>query len=60
MHKLQTTIKKILITIAFIVCTVGSQAQGVIQFSATLTGADEVPPNTDPTVATGARDKSGG
>jgi hypothetical protein len=34
-------------------CGVKAQAQGTLQFSATLTGADEVPPNNDPTVATG-------
>ena len=31
----------------------GAQAQGIIQFNATLTGAQEVPPNNDPTIGQG-------
>src|SRR5437660_9296448 len=30
-----------------------TQAQGTVQFKATLTGSVEVPPNSDPTIATG-------
>jgi len=39
--------------IALFACALKAQAQGTIQFYATLTGADEVPPNSDPTIARG-------
>jgi len=40
--------------LALLVCAVQrAQAQGTIQFRAILTGSNEVPPNSDPTVGTG-------
>ena len=41
---------RILILLAWVVT---AQAQGTLKFSARLTGADEVPPNNDPTIGTG-------
>ncbi len=35
-------------------CALWAQAQGTLQFHARLTGSQVVPPNADPTVATGA------
>lgn len=35
-----------------IACAVRAQAQGTFEFTATLTGTNEVPPNNDPTVGT--------
>jgi len=47
-------VKRILTIIgALCACAFTAQAQGTFQFQATLTGANEVPPNSDPTVATG-------
>jgi hypothetical protein len=39
--------------IALLACALEAQAQSTLQFSATLTGGNEVPPNNDPTVGTG-------
>ena len=47
-------ILKFLIVLAGLVRTDSAQAQGTLQFIATLTGTNEVPPNTDPTVGNGA------
>jgi CHRD domain-containing protein/PEP-CTERM motif-containing protein len=46
-------LKKALILLALITCAVTAQAQGTFQFAATLSGANEVPPNSDPTVCMG-------
>jgi hypothetical protein len=46
-------LKKALILFALLACTLTVQAQGTIQFTATVTGTNEVPPNSDPTVFTG-------
>jgi hypothetical protein len=45
-------LKKILVIFALLACTLKVQAQGTFQFTATLTGANEVPPNNDPTIGT--------
>jgi hypothetical protein len=45
--------KQILVIIALLACGAKAPAQGTLQFSATLTGANEVPPNNDPTVGAG-------
>lgn len=42
-----------LLICSLLACALTAQAQGTLQFNARLTGADEVPPNTDPTVAMG-------
>jgi hypothetical protein len=47
-------LKKALILFALLACGVKAQAQGTIYFTATLTGTNEIPPNNDPTVATGS------
>jgi hypothetical protein len=41
------------LTIALLACALQAQAQHTFQFNATLTGGNEVPPNSDPTVCTG-------
>lgn len=46
--------RRILTIIALCVCALNAQAQGTFQFYATLTGANEIPPNNDPTVTTGS------
>jgi hypothetical protein len=46
-------VKKTLIAIALIACAFGARAQGTFDFKVTLTGSQEVPPNSDPTVGTG-------
>lgn len=51
--------KRSLISIALFACALTAQAQGTLQFYATLTGANEVPPNNDPTIATGTFSLSG-
>ena len=45
--------KNRLLTFALLACALGAQAQGTLQFHATLTGSQVVPPNSDPTIATG-------
>jgi len=47
-------VKRSLTVIALCACALNAQAQGTFQFYATLTGANEVPPNNDPTVTTGS------
>jgi ankyrin repeat protein len=50
----EKVLRKILyLILAMIACPVWAQAQGTFQFTATLTGANEIPPNSDPTVFTG-------
>ena len=44
--------KKIIFALALIACTTDARAQGTLNFSATLTGGNEVPPNSDPTIGT--------
>jgi CHRD domain-containing protein len=44
--------RRSLLTIALVACALQTQAQGTFEFNATLTGANEVPPNNDPTVGT--------
>ena len=39
--------------LALLACALRAQAQGTIRFQAVLTGSSEVPPNSDPTTATG-------
>ena len=39
-----------LLILAALACALAAQAQGTLQFRATLSGADEVPPTSDPTV----------
>jgi len=39
--------------LTLLACALRAQAQGTIQFQATLTGSAEVPANSDPTIATG-------
>jgi hypothetical protein len=46
-------LRKCLSILSLIGCAFSAQAQGTIQFNATSTGGNEVPPNSDPTVATG-------
>jgi len=46
-------IKKTILIVALCACALRAQAQGTLQFSAALTGANEVPANNDPTIATG-------
>jgi len=53
-------VKRILTIIALCACALTAQAQGTFQLSATLSGANEVPPNNDPTVANGAFSLNGG
>ncbi len=43
----------LIVVIALFACALTAQAQSTFQFQATLTGANEVPPNSDPTVAIG-------
>lgn len=45
--------RKSLLVFSLIACAVLAQAQGTIQFAATLTGTNEVPSNADPTIGTG-------
>src|SRR5713101_3068496 len=45
--------KRHLLILALLACALQAQAQGTIQFQATLTGSAEVPPNSDPTIGTG-------
>jgi len=52
-------VKRSLLILALLACALVAQAQGMFQFNVTLTGADEVPPNSDPTVATGTLSLSG-
>jgi hypothetical protein len=52
-------VKRILISIVLFACALTAQAQGTLQLYATLTGANEVPPNSDPTVTTGTLSLSG-
>lgn len=42
-----------LLTLALLACALWAQAQGTLQFHATLTGSQVVPPNGDPTVGRG-------
>src|SRR5438094_940142 len=51
--------KRELLITAVVACALTVQAQGTLQFEATLTGASEVPPNSDPTVCTGVFSLSG-
>lgn len=44
--------KSKLLLLALLACALAAQAQGTLQFNARLTGADEVPPNSDPTIGT--------
>src|SRR6266536_689012 len=44
--------RKNLLVAALLACALWAQAQGTMQFSATLAGANEVPPNSDPTIGT--------
>jgi len=46
-------VKVKLLILALLACAFTAQAQGTLQFYAQATGASEVPPNTDPTIATG-------
>ncbi len=46
-----TRLKESLLVIALFACGLKAQAQGTIQFYAATSGTNEVPPNTDPTVA---------
>ncbi len=46
-------VKRSLQIVAMLACALAAQAQGTLQFHAALTGSDEVPPNTDPTIGTG-------
>ena len=45
--------KRHLLILALLACALKAQAQGTLQFQATLTGSAEVPPNSDPTTAIG-------
>src|SRR6266852_2610824 len=45
--------KRLLLILVLPACALQAQAQGTIQFQATLTGSAEVPPNSDPTTAIG-------
>ncbi len=51
--------KRHLLILALLACALQAQAQGTMQFQATLTGSAEVPPNSDPTIGTGAFGLSG-
>ena len=42
-----------LLVFVLLACAHAVQAQGTLQFNATLTGSNEVPPNSDPTIGTG-------
>lgn len=42
-----------LLTLTLLACALWAQAQGTLQFHATLTGSQVVPPNSDPTVGRG-------
>lgn len=42
-----------LLTLALLACVLGAQAQSTLQFHATLTGAQVVPPNSDSTIGRG-------
>lgn len=44
---------KTLLILSLPACALIAQAQGTFEFTAALTGANEVPPNTDPTTCTG-------
>src|SRR6266849_5179195 len=46
--------------LALLACALRAQAQGTIRFQAVLTGSSEVPPNSDPTTATGTFSLDGG
>ena len=47
--------KRVAIILTLLACAVQpAQAQGTIQFRAILTGSDEVPPNSDPTIGRGS------
>jgi hypothetical protein len=46
-------LKRNLLLLALITCGFTAQAQGTFQFIANLSGANEVPPNNDPTIFTG-------
>jgi len=48
------TMKAKLLTLALLACALWAQAQGTLQFHATLTGSQVVPPNSDTTIAAGA------
>jgi len=52
-------VKAKLLTLALLAWALEAPAQGTFQFQATLTGANEVPPNNDPTVGTGVFTLSG-
>src|SRR5207249_7337394 len=45
--------KKIALIVILLACALAAPAQGTIQFQAGLTGSDEVPSNSDPTIAIG-------
>jgi len=51
--------KKAAVVSALLACAVQASAQGTLQFSTVLTGANEVPPNSDPTLGTGSFTLSG-
>src|SRR5216117_1446587 len=44
--------RKPLLVAALLACALWAQAQGTLQFFATLAGDNEVPPNSDPTIGT--------
>src|SRR6266536_187672 len=47
--------KQLVLLFTLLACAVQpAQAQGTVLFKAVLTGADEVPPNNDPTIGTGS------
>ncbi len=46
-------INRNLFIVALLACALMARAQGTIQFNATLTATNEVPPNSDPTIAIG-------
>ncbi len=46
--------KRVALILTLLACAVQpAQAQGTVQFRAILTGSNEVPPNSDPTIGTG-------
>ena len=45
--------KRLLLVLALLACALWAQAQGTLQFHATLTGSQVVPPNSDPTIGRG-------
>ena len=49
----RNSVKAKLLSLALLACALWAQAQGTLQFHATLTGLQVVPPNSDPTIARG-------